>query len=491
MGNNSATTQSLPGNLLGFSPAPAKAGAIRGVESGVERTNFSDTFSNLRSDATRAKPQAQAKPIAAQSPASGAASAPHHHGVKEHQRAQATPDSNKESGVIASAHKPEELNKPDHVEASPTGESQGDPAVSRERTSEPEIDGEIFDVHLAEQSAGLSVGAGEGDLSAETEGVLTGEENPLDTALASDLLQSDVAAEEELAPLPVAAAAEEGQEGALKETPEEPVALSAVAIESGSRTGAAGSGDGMVASKSGSATRSEGFGPANPLATAIKAENGVAEGELAKPTLAKSGELIPDGLPKDAFTKTLADGFASQLDGKATSTPGQQPMSPTAGLEAITRTVEPLAPAARSFVAQTGVAAQVGQPQWSQAVGERVLWLAAQNLSVAELRLDPPELGPMQVRVTVQQDQVQVNFTSAHASVRDALDQGAARLREMFSEQGLHLNVEVSDQSLARDERDNEKEGGDGKGQPDAEAGTEAVVAETDIRSVRLIDHYA
>src|SRR5690606_8466661 len=137
-----------------------------------------------------------------------------------------------------------------------------------------------------------------------------------------------------------------------------------------------------------------------------------------------------------------------------------------------------------------GVAPQLGQPQWSQAVGERVLWLAAQNISTAELRLDPPELGPMQVRVTVHQDQVQVNFTSPHAGVREALDQGAARLREMFNEQGLNLHLDVSDQSLARRD-DGEKASGGRANNEDAEAASEAALVETEVRPLRLIDHYA
>ena len=45
----------------------------------------------------------------------------------------------------------------------------------------------------------------------------------------------------------------------------------------------------------------------------------------------------------------------------------------------------------------------------------------------------------MQVRISTQNDQTTVTFTSHHAAVREVLDQGMARLKEMFSEQGLNL----------------------------------------------------
>lgn len=162
---------------------------------------------------------------------------------------------------------------------------------------------------------------------------------------------------------------------------------------------------------------------------------------------------------------------------------------PPAVLEGLLRQQEAaLAPAARAFVPQTGLAQSFGQPQWSQAVGERVLWLAAQNLSVADIRLDPPELGSLQVRVTVNQEQASVTFVTPHAQVRDVLDQQATRLREMFAEQGLNLvNVDVSERR---------QQAGSGQQDDTARAEQEAdeelqLLGETSPQELRLVDHYA
>jgi flagellar hook-length control protein FliK len=145
----------------------------------------------------------------------------------------------------------------------------------------------------------------------------------------------------------------------------------------------------------------------------------------------------------------------------------------------------------RNFVVQTNVNVPVGQPQWSQAVGEKVLWLAAQNISSAELNLNPLDLGPVQVKVSVNQDQANVTFTSHHPVVREVIDQNLNRLRDMFSEQGLNLvNVDVSDKSFQRHQGESkDQQGQGGKANPDTEE--EAVAAVSFIKPQRLVDHYA
>lgn len=94
---------------------------------------------------------------------------------------------------------------------------------------------------------------------------------------------------------------------------------------------------------------------------------------------------------------------------------------------------------------QTAVPVEVGKPGWADGVIDKVMWMSAQNASKAEIALDPPELGPLQVRVSTQGDQTTISFNSAHGTVRDALDQSLPRLREMMENQGFsHVDVDVS-----------------------------------------------
>jgi flagellar hook-length control protein FliK len=97
----------------------------------------------------------------------------------------------------------------------------------------------------------------------------------------------------------------------------------------------------------------------------------------------------------------------------------------------------------------------VGKPGWSDAVMQRVMWMSSQNVNRVDIALDPPELGPLQVRIVTQSDQTSVVFTSNNVSVREALDQSLPRLREMIEGQGLNLtDVNVSNQSANGQQQD-------------------------------------
>lgn len=107
----------------------------------------------------------------------------------------------------------------------------------------------------------------------------------------------------------------------------------------------------------------------------------------------------------------------------------------------------------------------VGKAGWSEAVYKQVMWMSSQQMSRASIALDPPELGPLHVQISTHQDQTSVVFTSAHSSVRDALDQNIARLREMMENQGLDLvDVNVADQGSSGSDRSDNDQDGDADG---------------------------
>jgi flagellar hook-length control protein FliK len=80
-----------------------------------------------------------------------------------------------------------------------------------------------------------------------------------------------------------------------------------------------------------------------------------------------------------------------------------------------------------------------GEPGWDEALGERVLWHLSRGHARAELRLNPPELGPLEVRIAVHRDEASVHFTTASGPVREALESALPRLRELFAEAGIQL----------------------------------------------------
>lgn len=91
----------------------------------------------------------------------------------------------------------------------------------------------------------------------------------------------------------------------------------------------------------------------------------------------------------------------------------------------------------------------LGSSDWNDAFGQKVVWIAGQQTQVAELRLNPPHLGPMEVRLSVSNDQISAVFVSHQPAVREAIESALPRLREMFADGGLTLgNATVNSDSL-------------------------------------------
>lgn len=93
------------------------------------------------------------------------------------------------------------------------------------------------------------------------------------------------------------------------------------------------------------------------------------------------------------------------------------------------------------------VSTPVGSNRWSEDLGQKITWMASRSEQSAELHLNPPDLGPLNVVLHVSGDQATALFTSPHAEVRDAVQQALPKLREMLADNGIMLgNASVSDQ---------------------------------------------
>ena len=98
---------------------------------------------------------------------------------------------------------------------------------------------------------------------------------------------------------------------------------------------------------------------------------------------------------------------------------------------------------------QVTINAPVTQDKWSDEFSQKITWLASSSKDqTAELHLNPPQLGPLDVVIKVSGDQATALFTSPHAAVRDAIEQAMPKLREMMADNGIMLgNATVSDQT--------------------------------------------
>ncbi|SBT11983.1 flagellar hook-length control protein FliK [Vibrio celticus] len=75
----------------------------------------------------------------------------------------------------------------------------------------------------------------------------------------------------------------------------------------------------------------------------------------------------------------------------------------------------------------------------NEQVAEKVQMMMSKNLKNLDIRLDPPELGQMKIRMTMNNDVANVHFTVSNQQARDVIEQTLPRLREMLAQQGLQL----------------------------------------------------
>jgi len=114
----------------------------------------------------------------------------------------------------------------------------------------------------------------------------------------------------------------------------------------------------------------------------------------------------------------------------------------------------------------TSIDVPVGHGEWGDRVVGKLSWLTARNMSVAEIHLTPPDMGPMEVKVRVHNDQANITVHAANPMVRDQLELHSHRLRDMLGEQGLSLaQFDVSDSPRQQTGEQAGEGGGSGSGQ--------------------------
>lgn len=175
-----------------------------------------------------------------------------------------------------------------------------------------------------------------------------------------------------------------------------------------------------------------------PVKLDISEANAFFSDQVKKMVAEQQQAMNPDKqMVQAALTSTTANAATTQPVSAAQL--GIQTTLPMLTTETVTATVQ-----------QATISEQFGRSEWNQGMGKQVLWMANQNIRSAELRLNPAHLGPIEVRIDMEDDQVNLAFSSRHAAVREAVEQAMPRLREMFEENGLKLaDTDVSQQSFA------------------------------------------
>jgi flagellar hook-length control protein FliK len=108
--------------------------------------------------------------------------------------------------------------------------------------------------------------------------------------------------------------------------------------------------------------------------------------------------------------------------------------------------------------------------------------MASSQRQQADLVLNPPQLGRVEISLTVNGDQASVTFASPNAEVRELLEGSLPRLREILSGAGINLGeAQVGSESASQfGTQDQKSNNAAARGVPlPAEIGTESILLAT------------
>jgi flagellar hook-length control protein FliK len=89
--------------------------------------------------------------------------------------------------------------------------------------------------------------------------------------------------------------------------------------------------------------------------------------------------------------------------------------------------------------------------RWSDDFSQKLVWMAKNDLQSAQLSINPANLGPIEVTLSIGKDSASAHFASPFAEVREALESALPRLKEMLAESGVALShADVGAQSQNR-----------------------------------------
>lgn len=126
----------------------------------------------------------------------------------------------------------------------------------------------------------------------------------------------------------------------------------------------------------------------------------------------------------------------------------------------------------------------LGKPEAAQQLADKVQVIVNQKNLTAEIKLDPQELGALQVRLQLNGDQANVNFTVQNQTTRDLLEQAVPRLRELLQDKG----IELGQSSVQQEQKEGRSQDSDGHSGSYANESEELVPPQNEVIETRVVN---
>lgn len=162
---------------------------------------------------------------------------------------------------------------------------------------------------------------------------------------------------------------------------------------------------------------------------------------------------------------------------------------------------------ANSATAHTGLATapqtlNIRDKGWETGFSQNIQWMATKDIKSAQIRISPAELGPIQIDLTMDKDQLNLQLNAHHAITRDTIEAAIPRLRAELGNSGFQqVNVDVGGQSGTAEQNARQSGNSDGTGashnangaseEVDITDHPDAAAAQQSRSAMRLLDTFA
>lgn len=210
--------------------------------------------------------------------------------------------------------------------------------------------------------------------------------------------------------------------------------------------------------------------PAQALVTAQPTSDkaptaGLPDGLAPNAMVALQSTAQPNVTPTKGLQAALAASGLTALKGKSASEPSSERATNTTQSSLYSAQGAPTTNGQVRAEAASQVPMQLTREMASDQVAEKVQMMMSKNLKNLDIRLDPPELGRMQIRMTMNNDLAHVHFTVSNPQAREMIEQTLPRLREMLAQQGMQLADSSVQQQASGQQQRQYSAGGQGDGQ--------------------------
>lgn len=182
----------------------------------------------------------------------------------------------------------------------------------------------------------------------------------------------------------------------------------------------------------------------------------LATTDLAKPTPPPSTEPSRPALALDKLTAQIKKTGPADAADTATATSAANTPSEALTPTLLTAALKPVIDTPSTTVAQARVNTPFGKSGWTQAVAQQVMVMVKDKVQIISLALNPPNLGPLQVVVKIENQVANVQFSSAAPEVQQALREGLPVLQDMLGQAGVALGqADIGNRQPQRGQKNN------------------------------------